>query len=277
MFFSTVLDSASIDEKEVASFFSKLTLEKLLYAALLLLLCAALIRLILKAADKLFAHSKLDHTIFGFLRASAKAILIFIAVMLVAGTLGVDTSSLLAILSVAGLAVSLSVQNSLSNIASALMILGAKPFRAGDYVQIGSSAGIVQTIGAIYTTLRTYDNQLIHIPNSQITGAAIVNCTAEPERRVDLNFSASYHDDVDTVRQTLTDAAMRCGHALTTRPAEAHVTGYGDSAVNYVLRFWVKTENYWDAYNAVMDEMKAACERSGVTMTYPHVNVHMKS
>lgn len=275
MFLSSILDAAAVDEAQVQSFFSRLTLEKLLYAVVLLVLCSVLIRLILKAADRLFAHSKLDHTIFGFLRTSAKAILIFIAVMLVAGTLGIDTSSLLAILSVAGLAVSLSVQNSLSNVASALMILGAKPFRAGDYVQIGDQAGIVQTIGAIYTSLRTYDNRLIHIPNSQITGAAIVNCTAEPERRVDLNFSASYHDDVDTVRETLTGTAARCAAVLSTRPVEAHVTGYGDSAVNYVLRFWVKTENYWDAYNAVMDEMKAACERSGVTMTYPHINVHM--
>ena len=110
MFVSSVLDTTAIDEKQVQSFFSKLTLQKLLYAAVLLVLCAVLIKLILKAADKLFSHSKLDHTIFGFLRTTAKAILILIAVMLVAGTLGIDTSSLLAILSVAGLAVSLSMQ-----------------------------------------------------------------------------------------------------------------------------------------------------------------------
>ena len=110
MIFSSVLDTQTIDEQQVQSFFSRLTLEKLLYAAVLLVLCAVLIRLILRAADKLFSRSKLDHTIFGFLRTSAKAILIFITIMLVAGTLGVDTTSLLAILSVAGLAVSLSVQ-----------------------------------------------------------------------------------------------------------------------------------------------------------------------
>ena len=132
------------------SFFSKLTLEKLLYAAVLLVLCAVLIKLILKAAAAV-SHSKLDHTIFGFLRTTAKAILIFIAVMLVAGTLGVDTSSLLAILSVAGLAVSLSMQTALSNVAGALMILTAKPFRAGDYVQIGDKAGTVLTISTVYT------------------------------------------------------------------------------------------------------------------------------
>ena len=124
MIFSSVLDTQTIDEQQVQSFFSRLTLEKLLYAAVLLVLCAVLIRLILRAADKLFSRSKLDHTIFGFLRTSAKAILIFITIMLVAGTLGVDTTSLLAILSVAGLAVSLSLQTALSNVAGAMMILG---------------------------------------------------------------------------------------------------------------------------------------------------------
>ena len=200
MFVSSVLDSAAIDEKQVASFFSKLTLQKLLYAAVLLVLCAVLIRLILKAADKLFSHSKLDHTIFGFLRTTAKAVLIFIAVMLVAGTLGIDTSSLLAILSVAGLAVSLSMQTALSNVAGALMILTAKPFRSGDYVQIGDKAGTVLTIGAVYTSLRTYDNQIIYLPNSQITTGSIVNMTSEDVRRIDVNVSASYDDAADKVR-----------------------------------------------------------------------------
>lgn len=251
MIFSSVLDTQTIDEQQVQSFFSRLTLEKLLYAAVLLVLCAVLIRLILRAADKLFSRSKLDHTIFGFLRTSAKAILIFITIMLVAGTLGVDTTSLLAILSVAGLAVSLSLQTALSNVAGAMMILTAKPFRAGDYVQIGDKAGTVLTIGAVYTSLRTYDGQRIYLPNSQVTAAAIVNQTAEPARRIDLNVSASYDDAVDTVRAVLTQAAAAHEKVLKDRPIEAHVTGYGDSAVNYVLRFWARTEDYWTCYNDV--------------------------
>lgn len=228
MIFSSVLDTQTIDEQQVQSFFSRLTLEKLLYAAVLLVLCAVLIRLILRAADKLFSRSKLDHTIFGFLRTSAKAILIFITIMLVAGTLGVDTTSLLAILSVAGLAVSLSLQTALSNVAGAMMILTAKPFRAGDYVQIGDKAGTVLTIGAVYTSLRTYDGQRIYLPNSQVTAAAIVNQTAEPARRIDLNVSASYDDAADTVRAVLTQAAAprmrrssKTGPSRPTSPATA--------------------------------------------------------
>ena len=244
---------------------------------MLLVLCAVLIRLILRAADKLFSRSKLDHTIFGFLRTSAKAILIFITIMLVAGTLGVDTTSLLAILSVAGLAVSLSLQTALSNVAGAMMILTAKPFRAGDYVQIGDKAGTVLTIGAVYTSLRTYDGQRIYLPNSQVTAAAIVNQTAEPARRIDLNVSASYDDAADTVRAVLTQAAAAHEKVLKGRPIEAHVTGYGDSAVNYVLRFWARTEDYWTCCNDVLDGLQAAFSSAGITMTYPHINVHMES
>ena len=262
MFISSVLDTTAIDEKQVQSFFSKLTLEKLLYAAVLLVLCAVLIKLILKAADKLFSHSKLDHTIFGFLRTTAKAVLIFIAVMLVAGTLGIDTSSLLAILSVAGLAVSLSMQTALSNVAGALMILTAKPFRSGDYVQIGDKAGTVLTIGAVYTSLRTYDNQIIYLPNSQITAGSIVNMTSEDVRRIDVNVSASYDDAADKVRD---------------RPVEAHVVSYGDSSIQYVLRFWARTEDYWTCYNDVLDGMQEVFSAAGITMCYPHINVHMGS
>ena len=220
MIFSSVLDTQTIDEQQVQSFFSRLTLEKLLYAAVLLVLCAVLIRLILRAADKLFSRSKLDHTIFGFLRTSAKAILIFITIMLVAGTLGVDTTSLLAILSVAGLAVSLSLQTALSNVAGAMMILTAKPFRAGDYVQIGDKAGTVLTIGAVYTSLRTYDGQRIYLPNSQVTAAAIVNQTAEPARRIDLNVSASYDDAADRPRLRMRRSS-KTGPSRPTSPATA--------------------------------------------------------
>ena len=276
MFISSVLDTTAIDEKQVQSFFSKLTLEKLLYAAVLLVLCAVLIKLILKAADKLFSHSKLDHTIFGFLRTTAKAILIFIAVMLVAGTLGVDTSSLLAILSVAGLAVSLSMQTALSNVAGALMILTAKPFRAGDYVQIGDKAGTVLTIGAVYTSLRTYDNQIIYLPNSQITAGSIINVTSEAVRRVDVNVSASYDDAVSSVQ----NVQRRCSaheKTLRDRPVEAHVVSYGDNSIQYVLRFWARTEDYWACYNDVLDGLQETFSSAGITMSYPHINVHMES
>lgn len=278
MLLSTVLDtSGTIDEAQVASFFSNLTLKKVLFAAILLVFCIILIRLLLKTAEKLFSRSKLEPTIIGFLRASIKAVLIFIAVMLIAGTLGVDTTSLLAILSVAGLAVSLSVQNALSNVAGALMLLSAKPFRVGDYVQIGDKAGTVLAIGAIYTTLRTYDNQLIHLPNSQVTSSSILNTTAEPERRVDLTILMGYDVPAEQVREALVAAAKRCEGICAERPVEAHVSAYAERTISYTLRFWAKTEDYWRCYNTVYDSLPSALREAGIPMDCPHINVHMGS
>lgn len=278
MLLSAVLDaSQTIDEAQVESFFSNLTLKKIVFAAILLVFCIVLIRLLLKAAEKLFSHTRLDQTIIGFLRASVKAVLIFIAVMLIAGTLGVDTTSLLAILSVAGLAVSLSVQNALSNVAGALMLLSAKPFRVGDYVQIGDKAGTVLAIGAIYTTLRTYDNQIIHLPNSQVTTQSILNTTAEPQRRVDLTVLVGYDVPVQQVCDALVAAAKRCDGICTERPVEAHVSAYAERTIGYTLRFWAKTEDYWRCYNTVNDGLQAALREAGIPMACPHINVHMDS
>lgn len=276
MLFTSVLDASStVDEAQLSTFFSGLTLKSLLAAALLLVLCIVLIRLLLKAADKLFTHTKLDHTILGFLRASIKAVLIFIAVMLIAGTLGVDTSSLLAILSVAGLAVSLSVQNALSNVAGALMLLNAKPFRVDDYVQIGDKAGTVLSIGAIYTTLRTYDNQIIHLPNSQVTAAAIINTTQEPVRRADVTVYAPYAASAAPICDALTAAARACPLVCTDRPIEAHVAAYHERNVSYTLRFWARTEDYWTCRNEITDSLQAAVGSAGIQLEAPHINVHM--
>lgn len=169
------------------------------------------------------------------------------------------------------------MQTALSNVAGALMILTAKPFRAGDYVQIGDKAGTVLTIGAVYTSLRTYDNQIIYLPNSQITAGSIINVTSEAVRRVDVNVSASYDDAVDTVRAALCAAAAAHEKTLRDRPVEAHVVSYGDNSIQYVLRFWARTEDYWACYNDVLDGLQETFSSAGITMSYPHINVHMES
>ena len=276
MFLSSVLDTTAIDEKQVQSFFSKLTLVKLLYAAVLLVLCAVLIRLILKAADKLFSHSKLDHTIFGFLRTAAKAILIFITTMLVAGTLGIDTSSLLAILSVAGLAVSLSIQDSLSNLASAVVLLTTHPFKVGDFIEVGGKSGTVRQIGVFHTQIATPDNQLVYLPNSHITSAEITNVTGSELRRIELTVQASYDAPPETVKAALVRAAQH-PKRVEKEPVFARLSAYGDSAVSYTLRLWTAGSDYWDVYYDVLEAVGREFSQSNIEMTYPHINVHMDS
>lgn len=265
--------AAAPDVGVIASTLRSVSLRQLAASALLLVVCIVLIRLILRAADKLSERSRIDRTLFGFLRSVIKIVLLFVTIMLVAGSLGINTSSLLAILSIAGLAVSLSIQNVLSNIASAVMILSAKPFRAGDYIVTGGQEGTVLSIGAIYTNIATFDNQIIHIPNSQITSGSITNRTAAARRRVDISVSASYDDAIPTVRQALLQAAQH-EKILPGEPVQAFVTGYGDNAIEYSLRFWVRPEDYWTVYFFVLENIKTCFDDAGVSMTYPHLNVH---
>ena len=129
-----------------------------------------------------------------------------------------------------------------------------------------------------YTSrLRTYDNQIIYLPNSQITAGSIVNVTSEDVRRVDISVSASYDDAADKVRAALCAAAAAHEKTLRDRPVEAHVVSYGDSSIQYVLRFWARTEDYWTCYNDVLDGMQEVFSAAGITMCYPHINVHMGS
>ena len=266
--------AAAVDMQNVADMLPKdLTLEKILYTLVLFLVCCLLIRLLIRATSRILERSRLDKRLHTAIRSAVKAVLVFIAVIVLAEAIGINTSSLLAILSVAGLAVSLSIQDSLSNLASAIMILTAKPFKIGDFIEVKGKSGTVEQTGIIYTTILTPDNQRIHIPNSQITSNEITNLTAVGRRRVEINISASYDAPVEAVKAALLQAAAH-PKLLPDEPVFARVSKYADSAVEYTLRFWTKPEDFWDAYYDVLEACKRAFDDAGIEMTYPHLNVH---
>lgn len=266
--------SASLDvEGVVKALPSNLTLEKVLYTLALFLVCCLLIKLIMRAADRILGRSRLDKRLHAAVRSAVKTVLVFVAIMLLADALGVNTDSLLAILSVAGLAVSLSIQDSLSNLASAIMILSAKPFKIGDFIEVKGQSGTVEQIGIIYTLISTPGNQRICIPNSQITSNEITNFTAVGKRRAEIVVSASYDAPVETVKAALVQAAAH-PKLLPDEPVFARVSKYADSAIEYTLRFWTKPEDFWDTYYDVLEACKRAFDEAGVEMTYPHLNVH---
>ena len=199
---------------------------KLISAAILLVVCGVLIKLILKATDRMLGRSRLDKAVHPFIRTIVKLVLLFTAIMLIAGTLGVDTSSLLALLSVAGLAVSLALQNVLSNMASAVILLTTKPFQIGHFIEMGSVSGTVVKIGAICTDILTLNNQLVHVPNSEITGSTVTNYTASDKRRLEYRITASYDAPVEDVKAALLRAAE---HPLRMR-GRASAADAGDAA-----------------------------------------------
>ena len=246
---------------------------KLISAAILLVVCGVLIKLILKATDRMLGRSRLDKAVHPFIRTIIKLVLLFTAIMLIAGTLGVDTSSLLALLSVAGLAVSLALQNVLSNMASAVILLTTKPFQIGHFIEMGSVSGTVMKIGAICTDILTLNNQLVHVPNSEITGSTVTNYTASDKRRLEYRITASYDAPVEDVKAALLRAAEHPLRVQEMQPI-ARVNGYGESAIEYVLYLWIRPKDYMDVYYDVLENVKREFDAAGIEMTYPHINVH---
>lgn len=252
-----------------------ITVNKVLSAVLLLVVCLIVVKILLKIVDKILVNSKLEKSLHTFVRTVVKVVLLFLTVLVVADSIGIPITSLIAVLSVFGLAVSLAVQNSLSNVAGGIQVLASKPFKVGDYVQAGGVEGTVNDIGIFYTKLNTGDNKLIQVPNSEIANEKIVNYSAEAERRVDLTFAVSYDAPVETVKKIIKEVIGT--HALTqTKPEPVvRVSGYKDSCIEYIARAWCANGDYWTVYFDILEQVKAAFDQAGVEMTYPHINVHM--
>lgn len=267
-----------IDAEEVSSLVQTIrgmSLTTVLTIIVLVLVLIVLIKLLTRLFDKFLSRSRIDRSLYGFLRAGVKILLYFIAATIVAGSLNIDVTSLIAVLSVAGLALSLALQGALSNLAGGIVILTTKPLHVGDYVAVSDQEGYVEEIGMTYTKLATYDRRIIFIPNSTVTSSSITNYTVEGKRRVDLTVTASYDDDVDAVKAALHEAVRSVPGFLDDPAVFVRVSGYGESAIEYTVRAWCQTDDYWDCHYGLLETVKAAFDAHGVHMTYPHLNVHL--
>lgn len=260
--------------EEIRGFFATLTLKKLLPVILILLVGILVVKLLLKLFDRALNRSKLDRTMFAFVKATMRVLLYAIVILIAAGSLGVDVTSLVALLSVVSLAISLAVQNALSNVVGSITLLATHPFRVGDFVQIGSDSGTVEQIGMSYTQILTADGKRIYIPNSDVAAARIYNYTVEGKRRVDLTFSASYNDDVDRVKAAILAAAQH-PKLRQDAPPEVHVSEYADSSVNYLLLLWVDPGDYFEVKFDVTEAVKRKFDEEGISIPYPQLDVHM--
>lgn len=255
--------------------FAGFTLEKLLSAVILTAVCLIAVKLLLMAADRTLGRMTIEPTLKKLLRVSLKTLLLFIVIILIMGHLNIPVTSLVAVLSVAGLAFSLALQNFLSNIAGGLQLLATKPFKPGDYVEAGGCAGVVVETGLAYTTLTTPDNKLVQLPNSAIVAASITNHTCQPTRRIDVKVSASYDAPTQKVLAVLNQLVKDSPLLLSDPEPMIHVNSYGDNAIEYVILVWCAGTDYWAAYFALLDSIKPAFDAAEVEMTYPHLNVHM--
>lgn len=246
-----------------------------LRAVILLVICLVVMKVILYLTNRVIKRLNVERSLHTFLRSSLRILLWFLTILIVADSFGVDTTSLIAILSVTGLAVSLAVQNTLTNLAGGIMVLLAKPFKVGDYVEAGGISGTVSDIGLVYTKIRTIDNKIVFVPNGEISNEKISNFTDQERRRVDLLFAASYDAPAEQVKSAILEVAR--SHPKTLKEPEpfARVNAYQDSAIEYAMRVWCRTEDYWDVYYDMLEQVKASFDRQGIEMTYNHLNVHM--
>lgn len=252
-----------------------LSLPAILRVVFTIVVCILAVKIVGTVLGKALGKTKLDGTLQGFLNTGLRVLLYFVAGLVILSSFGVDVTSLIALLSVAGLAVSLALQNTLSNLAGGIQLLVTKPFVAGDYIEAGGSSGVVRSVGLACTTLTTVDNKLVHIPNSDLAGSRITNYNGNTTRRVDVTVTAAYDSDIQVVKEAVGKLIAADSRVLADPAPFVRVSSYGSSSIEYTIRVWCSAGDYWDVYFDLMDGLKPAFDAAGVEMTYDHVNVHM--
>ena len=243
-------------------------------AALFLLVGLFLIKLATNLVRKALLRSKLEKAAHSMIIGVVRVLLYVLLLINVASALGIDITGVVALASVLTLAVSLALQNMLANVMGGFTILTTHPFHSGDFVDIGGQSGTVEEITMVYTRLATPDNKIVSIPNNTVIGSQITNYSVAGTRRVDINVTASY----DMAAQDVIDALLQAGSVekVLKEPAPfAAVTDYGESAIGYTLRLWVKSEDYWDVYFQVNQRIQSVFAENRIEMSYPHLNVHL--
>jgi len=258
-----------------ANLFANQLFQDICRSVVLLIIGIFAMRIIRRVLKTSLEKSRLEKAAHTLITSLANAAMYILLGLIVASSLGIDVTSIVALASVLTLALSLALQNMVSNILGGFTILYTHPFHSGDYVEIAGQGGTVKEINMTYTMLATADNKLISIPNSAVVAAQIVNYSAAETRRVEIVVTASYEAPTQQVMDALVLAGTVDNVLLDPAPV-AVVTNYGDSAISYSLRLWVKTPDYWDVYFQVNKRVKDIFDEQGIEMTYPHLNVHIQ-
>ena len=227
--------------------------------------------------DAYMQRLNVDVTLRSFLRSLMSLALKVLVIITVASMLGVATTSFIAVLGAAGLAVGLALQGSLSNFAGGVLLIVFKPYRVGDFVEMQGQSGTVQSIQILYTVLKTPDNKTVFVPNGPVANSNIVNFSTEATRRVDMVFSISYGSSIDLARQTLVALVRADGRVLQV-PAPVIVVGeLADSAVNFRVRVWTATGDYWPVYFDMQERVKKRFDEVGLSIPFPQRDVHLRT
>ncbi|MBT8380985.1 MAG: mechanosensitive ion channel [Ignavibacteria bacterium] len=232
-------------------------------------------KLISKFVGRLLKKKDVDETLSKFLVSLVKIGLITFVIISAAAQIGIQTASFVAVIGAVGLAIGFALQGSLSNLAAGVMLIIFKPVKVGDYIDGGGAEGVVESVGIFVTTLVTLDNKVVYIPNATLTSSNITNLTEKDKRRVDMVFGISYSDDIDKARSAINEVVTNNSKILKDPKPDVLVSELGDSSVNFNVRPWVNTADYWDVYFNVHEQIKKKFDEQKISIPFPQRDVHM--
>lgn len=225
--------------------------------------------------EKMMARGHVDQTLISFVANLSYIAMLAFVIIAALGKLGIQTASFIAILGAAGLAIGLALQGSLANFAAGVLMIIFRPFKVGDFIDAAGVTGTVEKIEVFTTTLKTPDNKIIIIPNANVSADNITNITANPTRRIDFVFGVGYDDDIDKVKQIIQEVLATDDRILKDPPATIGLVELADSSVNFTVRPWVNTGDYWSVYFDINEKMKKRFDAEGISIPYPQRDVHV--
>jgi small conductance mechanosensitive channel len=233
------------------------------------------VRLVVSGISKVMQKQAIDKTLETFIGNLVRTVLMVVVIIAAIGAIGIETTSFIAIFGAAGLAVGLALQGSLSNFASGVLIVLFRPYRVGDWIEAAGISGSVEQVQILTTILKTGDNKQIIVPNSQIMDSIITNYSANDTRRIDMVVGVSYGDDIDKVRKTLEELLAAEDRILPDPAPTIAVSALADSSVNFVVRPWVNTSDYWGVMFDMTEAIKKRFDKEGISFPFPQQDVHL--
>ena len=219
--------------------------------------------------------AKVDKTLVEFVESLVYFVLLMVVILASLNTLGINTTSFIAIFGAAGLAIGLALQGSLANVGAAVLIIIFRPFKVGDFVEAGGATGTVEDVNLFSTIIAPLDNRTIIVPNAAIVGGNIINYSMKPQRRVDHVFGIGYDDDLRLAKETLMEIMSTDKRVLQDPAPFVAVSELGDNSVNFTTRAWVETADYWDVYFEMIEKVKLTFDEKGISFPYPQMDVHL--
>lgn len=251
--------------------------KNIIFAILIYIVGRIIAKIVLSLIMKVLGKSNKDQMLLKFIHSILSALLLLIVIIAALSQLGVDTTSLVALIGAAGLAIGLSLQDSLKNFAAGVMILVFKPFKAGDYVNAAGMEGVVNSISVFTMELTTPDNKEVIIPNGSVLAAPIINFSSKPTRRIDMVFGIDYGDDLRKAKQIIEKVLAENTKVLKDPAPVVAVAALADSSVNINVRPWVNNADYWAVYSEVHEAIKLAFDAEGITIPFPQQVLHTKA